>query len=341
MAETSLTASLLNIVNANSALSALFANQASFGDPLALAANAQRVLDYNNQFPSDQALALSGLFTRLSALNTATAPLAMSLQANPLLAAVESPVLPSAYTQRTATSSNSSAVTASVRAGATVTSYQVGVNQLAVPQVDTSNSFASATGQAAGVNINAGANTVGVTINGVQATADYFINGGITNQQALTALAEAISSIAGNNDLQRITIDGAGSGNFALTFNGQTTAALAFNASAATVQAALEALPGVGAGQVSVSQNATNSYTIAFKGTLANRPLPKLLATNMSLGSWAPRRRLSRPAPTAPSRSRPVPPARVTPSPWPTWAAAATVWRRRSGRPRLGPRARE
>ena len=180
MSESSLTARLLTIINANTGLSALFANPPSFGNPLALAASAQVALDFRNQFPTDQAMALSGLFTQMSTLNIAATPLSTA----------------STFTQTTASSSNAAAVGATSRAGATVTSYKVGVSQLAVAQVDTSNSFASAALQTAGVNINAGSNTVGVSIGGAQAQADYFINGGISNQEALTALAEAINSIA-------------------------------------------------------------------------------------------------------------------------------------------------
>jgi hypothetical protein len=47
------------------------------------------------------------------------------------------------------------------------------------------------------------------------------------------------------NEVQRITITGTPTGGtFTLTFQGNTTAPIAYNASAATVVAALEALPG-------------------------------------------------------------------------------------------------
>src|SRR5439155_5398562 len=240
-----------------------------------LAASAQVALDFRNQFPTDQAMALSGLFTQMSTLNIAATPLSTA----------------SMFTQTTASSSNAAAVGATSRAGATVTSYKVGVSQLAVAQVDTSNSFASAALQTAGVNINAGSNTVGVSIGGAQAQADYFINGGISSQEALTALAEAINSIATNNAIQRITINNAGSGTFSLTFNGQTTAAIAYDApatGAGSVQSALGALASVGGNaNVNVTKTATNSYVVAFTGALANQPLPKLQANTGTLNSGA------------------------------------------------------
>ena len=62
-------------------------------------------------------------------------------------------------------------------------------------------------------------------------------------------------------------------GTFTLTQGGQTTSNLAWNASAADVQAALEALSGVGSGNVAVSKlsNATNhqEWRLTFVGSLA------------------------------------------------------------------------
>jgi len=59
-------------------------------------------------------------------------------------------------------------------------------------------------------------------------------------------------------------------GTYTLTFNGATTAPIAWNATAAQVQAALQALPSIGAGNVSVS----GSYVVAFTGTLGKAPMP-------------------------------------------------------------------
>ncbi|MHB8398436.1 MAG: P22 phage major capsid protein family protein [Candidatus Limnocylindrales bacterium] len=57
-------------------------------------------------------------------------------------------------------------------------------------------------------------------------------------------------------------------GTFTITYGGQTTSALAFNASAATVQTAIQALSSVGAGNATVTLVGT-VYTITFAGTLA------------------------------------------------------------------------
>jgi len=70
------------------------------------------------------------------------------------------------------------------------------------------------------------------------------------------------------SNVQTVTVTG-GSGTFALTFNGQSTSSLAFNATAAAVQSQLNALPTIGGagGSVSVSLSA-GVYTVTFAGTL-------------------------------------------------------------------------
>lgn len=298
MATTSLTSSLLNIVNSNSALSALFTSQASFGNPLALAQTAQAVLAFQNEFPSQQVLALSGLYTQLTALNSAAVPLATpTAQANALLTATNSPViLPSLYNQTSATSSNTAAVTATSKAGATLTSYQVGVNQLGVAQTNTGTSFVSSTANnaAGGVGLATGSGQLEVTMTGtsVVALGNYTITSAAnTNQTVLTAIGNAVNAISSNNDVQTITLNGASSGNFTLTFNGQTTASISAAGGPTTVasniQTALGNLSGVGAANVNVAATSNGTYLIGFTGTLANKPLPKLQATNVSLNSGA------------------------------------------------------
>jgi hypothetical protein len=72
----------------------------------------------------------------------------------------------------------------------------------------------------------------------------------------------------GSADVQTVTVSGAPTGGtFTLTFNGQTTAGIAFNANAAAVQAALVALSTIGAGGVTVT--GTGPYVVTFAGTKA------------------------------------------------------------------------
>jgi hypothetical protein len=73
----------------------------------------------------------------------------------------------------------------------------------------------------------------------------------------------------GANEVQRLTITG-GAGTYSLDFNSQVTSNIAYNATAATVQAALEALSNIGVGDVSVTggPGATAPIDITFTGAL-------------------------------------------------------------------------
>ncbi len=74
------------------------------------------------------------------------------------------------------------------------------------------------------------------------------------------------------------------SGTFNLAFQGVNTINLAFDAAAGAVQAALEALPGIGAGNVSVAGTDINTgYTITFTGALANTDVAQLTADDGNL----------------------------------------------------------
>ncbi|MBA4192465.1 MAG: hypothetical protein C0467_31235, partial [Planctomycetaceae bacterium] len=72
-------------------------------------------------------------------------------------------------------------------------------------------------------------------------------------------------------------------GTFTLTFNGQTTSAIAYNASAATVQAAVESLSNVGSGNAVVTAAPGGGWQVRFAGTLAGEYQNKLTASGASL----------------------------------------------------------
>lgn len=78
---------------------------------------------------------------------------------------------------------------------------------------------------------------------------------------------EALGPLIDNN--QTVTLGSPSAGTFTLTYKGQTTSALAFNATAATVQTAFLALSTVGAGNATVTGGAGGPYTISLIGTLA------------------------------------------------------------------------
>ena len=95
---------------------------------------------------------------------------------------------------------------------------------------------------------------------------------GVMKLTAITAgkpFAVTVSIGSGNNEVQVITLSGtaATGGTFALSFGGQTTSGIAYNASAATVETAFEALSTVGAGNGTVT--GTGPWTIEFTGALS------------------------------------------------------------------------
>jgi autotransporter-associated beta strand protein len=112
----------------------------------------------------------------------------------------------------------------------------------------------------------------------------------------------ALGGNTGNNEVQRVAVsdfivDGVpGQGQFRLTFNGQTTAAIASNAPATgpgSVQTALEGLGNINPGDVTVTRTAVLSglpglpntfyvYTITFTGRYAGKDVPLMLATGLS-----------------------------------------------------------
>jgi hypothetical protein len=68
---------------------------------------------------------------------------------------------------------------------------------------------------------------------------------------SFVGLADDYYKVSGTSEVQTITITGTPTGGtFTLTFAGATTSAIAYNASAATVQTALEALSTIGSGNV-------------------------------------------------------------------------------------------
>jgi hypothetical protein len=84
---------------------------------------------------------------------------------------------------------------------------------------------------------------------------------------------------AGVDDVQTLSLsDNPTGGTFALTFGGQTTAAIAATATSAQVQAALQALPSIGAGNVACTGGPLpgTPVTITFQGTLADVVQPTI-----------------------------------------------------------------
>jgi len=81
------------------------------------------------------------------------------------------------------------------------------------------------------------------------------------------------------DEVQTITQGGSGLTSYTLTYSGQTTASIAQAATAATVQAALEALSNIAPGDVTVTGAAGGPYTVVFGGTLADTNVAQMTAT--------------------------------------------------------------
>lgn len=93
------------------------------------------------------------------------------------------------------------------------------------------------------------------------------------------------------NELQRVTITGAPTGGtFTLTYSGQTTAAIPYNAAASAVQTALEALSNIGVGDVSCTGGALPGapVDVEFTGDLAGISVTQMTATSSLTGGTTP-----------------------------------------------------
>jgi hypothetical protein len=94
--------------------------------------------------------------------------------------------------------------------------------------------------------------------------------------------AQYICGVSGN-EVQNVTVDAAG-GTYTLTFDGQTTGDIAFDADAATIKTALAALSNLDAADLDVT--GTGPYQVVFSGQWQNTDVPALTAdvTNLTGG---------------------------------------------------------
>ncbi len=91
------------------------------------------------------------------------------------------------------------------------------------------------------------------------------------------------------NEIQTLTVTGAPTGGtFTITWSGQTTTALAYNATAAQVQAALEALSNIAPGDVVVTGNAGGPWTLTWGGTQLGENVAAPTTTETFTGGTTP-----------------------------------------------------
>lgn len=139
------------------------------------------------------------------------------------------------------------------------------------------------TGSCGGVNIATG---------GVQVYYVYDGTWGATSD-ALVDTATVVQEGGGAavNEVQRIVVYTATGGNFTLTFQGQTTGAITYSATAATlatnIQTALEALSNIGVGEATVAASTatavSQAFTVTFSGALAGMDLEQMTANAAGL----------------------------------------------------------
>ena len=88
---------------------------------------------------------------------------------------------------------------------------------------------------------------------------------------------QSLSLGGAGNEVQSVTVTATG-GTFTVTFGANTSAAIAFNANASTVQTELERIPSIGVGNVAVTGvgSVANPYVITFQGALGNTDVAAL-----------------------------------------------------------------
>lgn len=118
------------------------------------------------------------------------------------------------------------------------------------------------------------------------ANASYYVTN-IADVQIVVSTLVPIVSV--QNETQVLTEPASTSGGtFAVAFrNASTGDTIPFNASAATVQAALEALYTIGTGNVSVAGSAGGPYTVTFQGKFAGQDVELMTAPDGSLTGGA------------------------------------------------------
>jgi hypothetical protein len=106
---------------------------------------------------------------------------------------------------------------------------------------------------------------------------EYGTDAGYGQSTAITPLAV--------NEIQSLTLT-ATEGTFTLAFEGEASAAIGFEASAGEVQAALEAIPAIGAADVAVDGPIGGPWSIEFIGSLAATDVAELSADASGLGEF-------------------------------------------------------
>ncbi len=85
------------------------------------------------------------------------------------------------------------------------------------------------------------------------------------------------------SETQQISVGSNSGGSFTITFRGSTSASIAWNATTVQVQAALDGMPSIGAGNTLVTGPDGGPWTVTFQGTLGGIDLPRMDMSNHTL----------------------------------------------------------
>lgn len=105
-------------------------------------------------------------------------------------------------------------------------------------------------------------------------------------EPTLANLRAALNQVnaGGTNEVQTINLGTASAGSITITFEGQTTGAIAYNAAAATVQTALESLANVDPGDITVTGGPLpGTITLTFGGQYAGTNVAQVTVTPTGL----------------------------------------------------------
>lgn len=135
-----------------------------------------------------------------------------------------------------------------------------------------------------GQSINSGPNNVAPAAG----SAWLWVMGNLTLRMSpMVASDPVFIQSAGAAEAQTLTITGVPTGGtYRLTFDGQQTAAIAYNANAAAIQTALVALSNVDLGDITVT--GTGPFTFTFAGQYQNENVPQITAQASFTGGTAP-----------------------------------------------------
>lgn len=120
--------------------------------------------------------------------------------------------------------------------------------------------------------------------------ADAMIDGWFRNRNVVPAW-HLDGGIGGSNEVQTLTVTGSPTGgSYTLTFDGETTAAIAWNATAADVKDALDDLPGVNYSDVTTAggPHPATAITVQFGGQYEMVNVPSMSATGSFTGGTTP-----------------------------------------------------